>query len=438
MKKSHALPSNDFLFDYNQADDLPKLNVPKEVIIWDETLRDGEQTPGVALSLEEKIEIAHALDDIGVGVIAIGFPAVSIEEKEIVKKIASEDFNAKLAAPARAVLNDVNHSIDCDVEEIPIFFPVSRLALQKVVKKTPEEAVSRVQKAIEHAKDHGVVPDFVAMDASRTHYNLLMQFLEGAVDAGANKLIIADTVGCLRPDSMHNLITKIKNEKSLKSAVISVHCHNDFGLSTANTLAAVAAGANYPHVCINGYGERSGNCPLEELVLSLEYLYAVNTNIRIEKIYELSTLTEAYFGLPLSVHKAIVGVNSFSHESGLHVNAIIEGGSETIEPFAPSVVGRKRRYFLGKFSGRSNIEYVMKLLNIDVSDEEIDKILQEIKKPIHVSRKQARETMKIIKEKIFETYSGIPAIEYLRLIHKITHKKPSLDLDKLSKYSVIF
>ncbi|MHC1591859.1 MAG: homoaconitate hydratase, partial [Candidatus Helarchaeales archaeon] len=131
MKKPYRMPSNDYLFNYNSIDELKKPNLPKKVTIWDETLRDGEQTPGVALSLEEKIEIAHALDDVGVGVIAIGFPAVSSEEKEIVKKIAREKFSAKLAAPARALLSDVNDSIECDIDEIPVFFPTSRLALEK-------------------------------------------------------------------------------------------------------------------------------------------------------------------------------------------------------------------------------------------------------------------------------------------------------------------
>ena len=381
--------NNEDLEDFNLLEKNIPPTMPKNVYIWDETLRDGQQTPGVNLDINQTIEIARLLDEIGVSVIAAGYPAVSKSEKETVRKIADDGFKAKIAAPARAVLSDIDHSLDCNVDEIPIFFPVSDLALKKVIKKSLDDALKRITEAIQYSVDHGITTDFIAMDASRTKIETLDKIFRAAFEVGADKVVIADTTGFLRPLSISHLIREFKNQEYYQDKCVSIHCHNDLGLANANTLAALEMGANYPHVCVNGYGERSGNCALEELVLSLEIQYGIKTKIKTEKLYELSQLTENYFGLPLSIHKPVVGMNSFSHESGLHVNAILTGGGETIEPYSPRLIGRRRRYFVGKYSGRSSIEHVLKLLNVELTKEEIENILEEIKKPRYVKEKEA-------------------------------------------------
>ena len=413
----------DLLFNYNT---LRPPNIPSQVYIWDETLRDGEQTPGVSLTISEKLDIAKLLDEIGIDVIAVGYPAVSEDEKLAVKALTKENFNhSKLAAPARTVKLDIDACIECDIPEIPIFYPVSDLALELVLRKSREEAFEDISSAIQYSKDHGIITDFVLMDATRTSFENLKAFCKVAIETGATKIILADTVGCMGPVSIKNFVREMKEYiDQLGKIPLSIHCHNDLGLAHANALAAIEEGANYPHVCVNGYGERAGNTPLEELVTSLYFLYGIKT-VNLEKLYDLANLVEAYFGLPLSTHKAIVGVNSFSHESGLHINAILQGGPIAIEPFPPKMVGRERKFYMGKFSGRSTIKYILKIGRIQVTDQEIYEILQRIKhRPGKITKEESLQTMKAIKEKVTQAYSGLRSFEFWKIVEEVTGKKP--------------
>jgi len=414
------------LFNYNEVEDIIPHKMKKDIKIWDETLRDGEQTPGVNLNLDQKIDIIKIMDEMGIAVIVVGYPAVSDTDKYIVSEIAKESFKAKIAAPARAHIKDVEVAIKCDVDEIPVFYPISDLSLKMVLKIEREEAFKRIATSIEYITDHGIIADFVPVDATRTPLNKLIEFCKVAINSGAKKIDIADTVGWMRPKSMRYLVNKIINHPEIsKDVIISPHCHNDFGLATANTLAALEEGANYPHVTVNAFGERSGNAALEEVVMALDCLYGIKT-IKTERLYELAELTEAYFGLPLSVHKAIVGVNSFSHESGLHIHAIISGGPWTIEPYNPRKIGRKRYFYMGKYSGRSTIKYLLEQAKITASQEQIEQILQEVKsEPSKISRDEALRTMKIIKDKIRESYRGIRPSKFWNIVYKITGQKAS-------------
>jgi len=416
----------DLLFNYNTLDGVRSPKLPPKIYIWDETLRDGEQTPGVSLSINEKLDIAKLLDEIRIDIIAIGYPAVSDDEKLSVKILAKENFtHAKVAAPARAVKMDIDACLQCDVPEIPIFYPVSDLALQLVLQKSYDEAIEDITSSIQYAKDHGVTTDFVLMDATRTSFEKLKAFCKVAIEAGTDKIVLADTVGCMGPLSMKYFIRNLKDYIDEMSQIpISIHCHNDLGLAHANTLAAIEEGANYPHVCVNGYGERAGNTPLEELATSLQFLYGIKT-VNLEKLYELANLVEAYFGLPLSTHKAVVGVNSFSHESGLHIHAILSGGPISIEPFSPKMVGRERKFYMGKFSGRSTIKYILKIGRIQVNDSELYEILQRIKnRPGTFTKEESLETMKAIKDKITQAYSGLNPLEFWKIVEDVTGKKP--------------
>ncbi|TFG04874.1 MAG: homoaconitate hydratase [Promethearchaeota archaeon] len=415
----------DLLYNYNELSEIRPPNLPSKIHIWDETLRDGEQTPGVSLTIDEKIDIAKALDDIGVSVIAVGFPAVSEDEKLAAKSLTREKLTATLAAPARAVKLDIDACLDCDISEIPIFYPVSDLALNLVLRKSLEDSYEDITSSIQYAKDHGVTTDFVLMDATRTPFEQLKGFCKVALEAGADKLVVADTVGAMGPNSMHYFIRTLKDYiNQFGNIPLSIHCHNDLGLAHANTLAAIEEGANYPHVCINGYGERAGNTPLEELVTSLYFLYGIET-VKLEKLYDLANLVESYFGLPLSTHKAIVGVNSFSHESGLHVHAILSGGPIAIEPFSPKLIGRERKFYMGKFSGRATIKYLLERGHIQVTDQEIYEILQRIKhRPGYITKEESLKTMKTIKDQITRAYSGLEPLEFWRIVEDVTGKKP--------------
>jgi len=416
----------DLLYNYNSVASLHPPNLPSKIYIWDETLRDGEQTPGVSLTINEKIDIAKLLDEMKVDIIAVGYPAVSEDEKIAAKTLTRENFShAKIAAPARTVKLDIDACIDCDIPEIPIFYPVSELALQLVLRKTYEQAYEEITSAIEYAKDHHIIADFVLMDATRTAFDPLKKFCKVAIDAGADKIVVADTVGCMGPNSMKYFIQNLKQYiDTIGGVPVSIHCHNDLGLAHANTLAGIEAGANFPHVCVNGYGERAGNTPLEELVTSLYFLYGIET-VNLEKLYELANLVEAYFGLPLSTHKAVVGVNSFSHESGLHIHAILSGGPLAIEPFSPKLVGRERKFYMGKFSGRSTIKYILKIARIQVTDQEIYEILQRIKhRPGLLTKEESLKTMRAIKEQITKAYSGLKPTQFWEIVEDVTGKKP--------------
>ncbi len=416
----------DLLFNYNTLESLRPANLPAKIYIWDETLRDGEQTPGVTLNINEKLDIAKLLDEIGIDIIAVGYPAVSEDEKNAVKALVKENFkHAKIAAPARTVKLDIDACIECEIPEIPIFYPVSELALNLVLNKSQEEAFEDITNAIQYARDHGIITDFVLMDATRTSFDQLKKFCQVAIDAGVDKIVVADTVGCMGPVAMKYYIHTLKEYlDQLGGTPLSIHCHNDLGLAHANTLAALEEGANYPHVCVNGYGERAGNAPLEELVTSLYFLYGIKT-VNLEKLYELANMVEAYFGHPLATHKAIVGVNSFSHESGLHINAILSGGPIAIEPFPPKLVGRERKFYMGKFSGRSTIKYILKIARLQVTDQEIYEILQRIKtRPGTLTKEESLKTMQAIKDKVTKAYSGINPLEFWKIVEDVTGKKP--------------
>jgi len=336
-------------------------NLPQRVFIWDETLRDGEQMPGVVLTPEDKLEIAKMLDEIGVSIIAIGMPFVSAGDKRAIQLVVEEGLkNAKIAVPARALLSDVKMAVDVGAEEIPIFLATSKLRLEKDYRKNLDLLVDKfLIPSIEYAKDHGVIVDFVTEDATRSKLDMLVDVYKRAIEAGADKIVIADTVGFARPDVIKLIVRYVKNKLGNNERIsYAIHCHNDFGLAVANTLAAVEEGVEYPHVTVNGYGERSGNAALEEVVMALEILYGVKTGIKLDKLYELSKFVEKKFLIPLQRHKPIVGENSFAHESGIHVHAILSNPL-SYEPFPPSLIGRKRKIYIGKHSGKKSLAYFL-------------------------------------------------------------------------------
>ena len=300
--------------------------------IWDETLRDGEQMPGVHFSPGEKLRIATALSDIGVGVINAGIPVVSAEEARAVRDVAAAGLRAKILAAARTVPSDVDAVINSGVTHIAIFVAASHVHLKFKLKMTQAEVHAASIKTVRQAKDAGLHVAFVTEDTVRAPFDFVERLYRDVQDAGADRLVVADTVGIMTPLTFRWYLTEF--QRRVKPKDLSVHCHNDFGLATANTLTAIECGARAPHVCVNGIGERAGNAALEEVVLGLETLYGIRTGIKTEKIHDLSRLVEELSGVPVAANKALVGYNAFSHEAGIHTHGIL-AHTLTYEPLQP-------------------------------------------------------------------------------------------------------
>ncbi|WP_457612164.1 2-isopropylmalate synthase [Methanocaldococcus sp.] len=354
---------------------LSSLNLPERVYIFDTTLRDGEQTPGVSLTVDEKIEIAINLDKLGVDVIEAGFPISSSGEYEAVKKICSLNLDAEICGLARAVKADMDRAIDCGVDRIHTFIATSPLHRKYKLKKSKEEIIEIAVEAIEYIKEHGIKVEFSAEDATRTELDYLKEVYKKAVEAGADIINVPDTVGVMIPRAMYYLISELKKEIEN----ISVHCHNDFGLAVANSLAAIEAGAIQCHVTINGLGERGGNAALEEVVMALHSIYGIKTKIKTELLYNISKLVERLTEIKVQPNKAIVGDNAFAHESGIHAHGVL-AHALTYEPIPPELVGQKRRIILGKHTGTHAIEAKLKELGYkDIDKEKFKEIVKRIK-----------------------------------------------------------
>ena len=311
------------------------MNLSDKIYIFDTTLRDGEQTPGVALTVDEKIQIAQKLNNLGVDKIEVGFPASSKGETESARKIKQMDLDSTLVGLARSVKGDIDAVIDSDLEYVHTFIGTSPLHRDYKLKMTKEEIISKAVESVEYAYDHGLTVEFSAEDATRTEREFLFDVFDEVVSAGASFLDVPDTVGILTPIVTHELISDIKSTFEIP---ISVHFHNDFGLATANTLTAIECGANQAHVTVNGLGERTGNCSLEELVMTLKSAYGIDLGLDTTRLYSLSNLVGRLTGVKMPVNKPIVGANAFAHESGIHVHGILNNAS-TYEPVYPEMVG---------------------------------------------------------------------------------------------------
>jgi len=353
-----------------------KRHLPDSVVVWDETLRDGEQMPGVHFSPEEKLRIADLLSQVGVGVINAGIPVVSDEEARAVRLVAEAGLKAKVLAAARTVLKDVDAVIHSGATHIAIFVAASNVHLKYKLKMSPQEVVDASLRSVRRAKEAGLHVAFVTEDTVRAPFNFVERLYREVQDAGADRLVVADTVGVMTPLTFRWYLTEFR--RRVKPKDLSVHCHNDFGLATANTLTAIECGARAPHVCVNGLGERAGNAALEEVVLALESLYGVRTGIRTERLFELSRLVEELSGVPIAANKALVGYYAFSHEAGIHTHGIL-AHTLTYEPLQPGVVGRHRQMVLGKHTGKAAVIEKLKERGVTAPDPVLLELLTRIK-----------------------------------------------------------
>ncbi len=351
------------------------LNLADKIYIFDTTLRDGEQTPGVALTVDEKMQIAQKLNNLGVDKIEVGFPASSKGEIESAKRINSLSLDSTLVGLARSLERDIDAVIESDLDYVHTFIGTSPLHRDYKLKMSKQAILETAVNAVEYAKDHGLTVEFSAEDATRTERDFLFEVFNSVVDAGADFLDVPDTVGVLTPVFTRELITDIRNNFS---APISVHFHNDFGLATANSLTAIECGANQAHVTVNGLGERTGNCSLEELVITLKVAYGIDLGLDTTRLYSLSHLVGRFTGVKMPVNKPIVGDNAFAHESGIHVHGILNNAN-TYEPMSPELVGHSRRIVLGKHTGANALKSKLKEYHIDLNDDQFCKVFEEIK-----------------------------------------------------------
>ena len=351
------------------------MNLADKIYIFDTTLRDGEQTPGVALTVDDKIQIAQKLNNMGVDKIEVGFPASSDGEVESARQIKSMDLDSTLVGLARSLKSDIDAVIDSDLDYIHTFIGTSPLHRDYKLKKSKDQIIDSAVSAVEYAKDHGLTVEFSAEDATRTEKDFLFDVFSAVSDAKVDFIDVPDTVGVLTPKDTRLLIGDVVKTFNIP---ISVHFHNDFGLATANTLTAIECGANQAHVTVNGLGERTGNCSLEELVMTLKVAYGIDLGLDTTRLYSLSNLVGRLTGVKMPVNKPIVGDNAFTHESGIHVHGILNN-SFTYEPMSPEMVGHSRRIVLGKHTGANSLKSKLKEYHIDLNEKQFENVLSQIK-----------------------------------------------------------
>jgi methanogen homocitrate synthase len=372
---------------------------PLDIEICDVTLRDGEQTPGIVFTKEQKLAIASELDSMGVEVIEAGFPVVSANEKEIVKEIASQGFNSRICCLSRAVKGDVDAAIECDVDIVSIFIAMSDLHLKYKYHRSFEEMLGCAKETIEYATDHGLKVRFAAEDASRTPIDRLKKaFKETETEYKVQYVSLADTIGILNPTTTHYLVSEIY--KSINTS-ICIHCHNDLGMATANTLAAAEAGAKQLHTTVNAIGERAGNASLEEVMVALRVQYGID-RYDTTKLTALSKMVSEYSGITPSVNKAVVGQNAFTHESGIHVAAILEE-PRTYELFLPEMVGGKRNLVVGKHTGTKALKGIIDSIGFCLERDELCALIEKVKvcteeKHKSISREQLERLISQVKQ----------------------------------------
>ena len=367
-----------------------ELNSP-DIIIDDTTLRDGEQTAGVVFSVEEKIRIARLLDEIGVGEVECGIPAMGNAEQASVKALVDLGLNARLITWNRAVVSDIQASIDSGVGAVDISLSVSDIHIEKKLCKSRAWVIEQLKTALGFAKDHNLYVSVGGEDASRADLGFLVELMETARSLGADRFRFCDTLGILDPFTTFDKVSFLARQVALD---LEVHTHNDLGMATANAVAGLRAGAKFVNTTVNGLGERAGNAALEEVVMALKHACGIKLQIDTSRFVELSRLVGQASCRPVPEWKAVVGESVFSHESGLHADGIIKF-TGNYEGYDPAEVGLTRHMVIGKHSGSHGLRQYLLGLKVDVRTVDIDNLLQKVR-TISQARKRALNDMELL------------------------------------------
>lgn len=364
--------------EYNFHDEVRNtFSLPKKIQFHDATLRDGEQTPGVVFRKEEKIKIAQMLSDMGVHRIEAGMPAVSKEDAEAIKEIVKMKLDSKIYVFSRAMKEDIDRAIDCGVDGIVLEVPSGYPKLKHQFTWTEEELTERCINAINYAKENGLIVNFFPFDTTRAQLPFLQRFLKNVTEnSSPDSVAIVDTTGSCTPSAMRYLVREVKKIVSLP---LEVHTHNDFGMGTATTMAAVEEGVEVVHGCINGLGERTGNAALDEIALNLKLLYGFDIDINLEKLYEVSQEVQKMSGKKLAENKSVVGYLPFTREIGLGMK-VLENYPLAIFPYLPELVGQKLKIVMGKKSGKESVAMKLQEAGLTATDEQIQEIVAATKK----------------------------------------------------------
>ncbi|WP_455566852.1 homocitrate synthase [Pyrococcus furiosus] len=344
----------------------------REILLLDSTLREGEQTPGVNYTPEQRLEIALALDEFGVEFIEVGHPAVSRDVFEGIKLVVQQGLKANLLAHSRALISDVDYVLKAGTDWIGIFFCLSNHCLTKRFGITLEQALDRISRAIEYAKDHGLKVRFTPEDTTRTEWKNLVAALNLAKELKVDRVSIADTTGSAHPLKFYMLVKNVTEF----GIPVNVHCHNDLGLALANAIMGIEAGATLVDATINGLGERAGIVDLAQIATVLYYHYGIK-KYKLEMLYYLSQLLTKITGIRPQQNYPIVGENAFTHKAGLHVSAVIK--DPTFYEFLPAeTFGRERRIYLDRFAGRDTIRFYLRKAGIE-NENIVEELLRRVK-----------------------------------------------------------
>ncbi len=361
--------------DYTEVVDT--IHKAGKVEIHDATLRDGEQTPGVVFSVDDKIRIAEKLDEVGIERIEAGMPAVSKADYEAIKAICKRNLKAKIFTFARAMREDIDKAAECGADGVVIEVPIGYPKLKYQFNWTWENVLEKSSDCINYARSQGLYVVYFPYDTTRAREEDLTQLMLGIMkNSPPDSVGVVDTMGCALPQAIEYMVRKMKQ---LTGGIpVEVHTHNDFGMAVATELAGIAAGAEVVHSCVNGLGERTGNAATEELMVAMKILLGTDNDYKFDKIMSLCQLVESISGIPIAANKPIAGSRNYTRESGIGVDLVIK---EPLAMFAtdPHIFGRTGDIVLGKKSGKASVEYYLSQLNIHVSDAAVAEILEQVK-----------------------------------------------------------
>jgi 2-isopropylmalate synthase len=349
----------------------------RRIRILDSTLREGEQHPGVAFTIKQRIQIAWMLDSFGVDQIEIS-PVVSPDHAEATKTIIKQGLRADIVAHTRAIKSDVDIAIDCGATWVATYMGISDIHISAKLKITREEAKARALEVADYIKAHGLKSRFTMEDASRTDPAFLIEMCKEMNKRGIERISIPDTVGIMRPRGMYNLVKMVHDSIDTSKSSLDVHCHNDVGLALANALSGCEAGADQIHTTIDGFGERTGIPSLSETAVALTLIYKSNNDLRLHMLKDLSKTISDYISLPIPESKPIVGDSAYKHKAGTHLAAILRNPA-AYEIIEPKIVGNRRKIVFGELAGKNGAAYLLSLLGLETGKHEAEALARGLK-----------------------------------------------------------